>query len=91
MFHLAVVPEEARIVNRGLDPQNEAELVIDFQRDWPPGVFDSRSFHPDMEAVAHLAFVLRAQFPPEKGGNVVRLHSMNRRPDEIVVDGGRIG
>src|SRR3954451_10464521 len=29
--------------------------------------------------------------PPEKGGNIVRLYRMDRRPDEIIVDGRQIG
>ena len=61
MFYLAVVLEKGQIVDRRLDPKNEAELVVQLDRNRPHGVFDPRSFDADVETVSHLAFVLRAQ------------------------------
>jgi hypothetical protein len=58
VFYLAVVLQKGQIVDRGLDPEEESELVVELQRDRPHRVLDPRSFYADVEAFAHLAFVL---------------------------------
>ena len=85
MFYLAVVLEKGQIVD-GLDPENEAELVVQLNRDRPHGVFDPRAFDADIESVSHLAFKLRAQFAAGESGDVVRLHRMDRRARQIFID-----
>jgi hypothetical protein len=47
--YLAVVLEKGQIVDCGLDPQDEAELVLELQRHRPHGVFDPRSLDADVE------------------------------------------
>src|SRR3954453_3071750 len=61
MFYFAVVLEKGQIVDGGLDPENEAELVVELDRNRPHGVFDPRPFNADVETVAYLAFVLRVE------------------------------
>src|SRR3982750_4564392 len=91
MFYLAVVLEKGQIVDCGLDPENEAELVVEFNRHRPHGVFDPRPFDADMETVPHFAFELRAELTSEESGDVVRLDRVNRRARQIVIDGLQIG
>ena len=86
MFYLAVVLEKGQIVDRGLDPEYEAELVVQLDGYRPHGVFDPRSFDADVETVAHLAFELRAQLAPEESGDVVRLDGMNRCARQVFID-----
>lgn len=43
MFYLSVELEKGQIVDRSLDPKNEAELVVQLDGNRPHGVFDSRA------------------------------------------------
>jgi hypothetical protein len=80
------VLKKGQIVDRGLDPKNEAELVVELDRYRPHRVFDPRSFDADVETVAHLAFVLCVQFAARESGYVVRLHGMDRRARQVLID-----
>src|SRR6202050_3984116 len=91
MFYLAVVLEKGQIVDRGLDPEDEAELVVQLDRDRSHSMFDSRPFDADVETVPHLVFVLRGELAAEEGGDVVRLHRVNRRARQILVNGLQVG
>ena len=64
--YLAVVLEKGQVVDRSLDPKDEAELVVELERDRPHGVFDPRAFDADVKAIAHLALELRYQFLAQK-------------------------
>jgi hypothetical protein len=86
MFYLAVVLEKGQIVDRGLDPEYEAELVVQLDGNRPHSVFDPRPFAAEVETVAHFAFELQTEFAPEECGNVVRLHGMNRRARQVFID-----
>jgi hypothetical protein len=86
VFYLAVVLEKGQVVDCSLDPENEAELVVQFQRYRPNGVFDPRPFDTDVETISHLTLVHGAQLAAQKGGDVIRLDSMNRRARQILVD-----
>ena len=91
MFYFAVVLEKGQIVDVGLDPENEAELVVELDRNRPYGVFDPRPFNADVETVAYLAFVLRVELAPEKRGDVIRFDGMNRSARQIFIDRLQIG
>lgn len=91
MFYLSVVLEEGQIVDRGLDPQNEAELIVELQRNRPHGVFDPCALDADIETIAHFALIPDAEPPSQKGGDVVGLHRMDRGPGQIPVNGRQIG
>src|SRR3954452_3965144 len=91
MFYFAVVLEKGQIVDGGLDPENEAELVVELDRNRPHGVFDPRPFNADVETVAYLAFVLRVELAPEKRGDVIRFDGMNRSARQIFIDRLQIG
>src|SRR3954447_5231259 len=90
MFYLAVVLEKGQIVDRGLDPEYEAELVVQLDGNRPHRMFDPRSFEADMETVAHLAFILRVQLASEECGDVVRLDRMDRGTRQILVNGRQV-
>jgi hypothetical protein len=91
MFYLAVVLEKGQIVDRSLDPQDEAELVVELQRHRTHRVFDPRSFDGDVIAVAGLAFKLRVELLAQERRNIVRLHRVGRRPGQGAVDRRQIG
>jgi hypothetical protein len=54
VFYLAVVLEKGQIVDRGLDPQNEPELVVELQRYRTHGVLDPRACDADVEPVGRV-------------------------------------
>jgi hypothetical protein len=39
-----------------------------------------------LKTVTHFVFELQAELPPEESGNVVRLHGMNRRARQVLID-----
>jgi len=71
---LTVVLEKGQIVDRGLDPEDEAEFVVQLDRDRPHGMFDARPFDTDIETVPHSAFVLRGELAAEGRWRYCRLH-----------------
>jgi hypothetical protein len=87
MFYPTVVLEKGQIVDCGLDPENEAELVIEFQRNRPHGVLDPHPFDADVETVSHFALELGAEFAFEKGRDVIGLNSVDRGARQIFIDG----
>ncbi len=91
MFYLAVVLEKGQIVDCGLDPENEPELVVKFDRRRPHCVFDPRAFDADVETVSHFALELGAELASEESGDVVRLDGVNRRTRQIFVYGLQVG
>ena len=66
VFYLAVVLEKGDIVDRGLDPENQAELVVELERHRPHGVFDPRAFDADVVTVAGFVLILRVSFFPKR-------------------------
>ena len=91
MFYLAVVLEKGQIVDRSLDPEDEAELIVQLDRDRPHDMFDPRPFDADIETVPHLALVLGGELAAEEGGDVIRLHRVNRGARQILVNGLQVG
>ncbi len=91
MFYLSVVLEKSQIVDRGLHPQDEAELVVELDRHRPHRVFNPRAFDADVESVFHLAFVLRAELAPQESSDVVRFDRVHRRARQVFVNGPEIG
>src|SRR5580704_4356726 len=86
MFYLSVLLEKGEIVDCGLDPEYEAELVIEFEGNRPHGVFDPRSFNTDVETISHFALVLPVQLAAEECGDVIRLDCMDRGTRQILID-----
>src|SRR5437764_12291884 len=90
MFYLAVVLEKAQIINRGLDPQNEAELVVQLNRNWSHRMLDPRPFDADVDTVPHFAFEPGAELAAEKRCDVVGLDGVTSGAREILVDSRRV-
>ena len=91
MFYLAVVLEKGQVIDRGFDAQDEAELVVEFQRDRPHGVFDPRSFDAGVKAIAHLALELWHEFLAQEGGDVIGLDGVDCRAAEVLIDRFEVG
>jgi hypothetical protein len=68
MFYLAEVPETGDVMDRGLDAQDQSELVVQLQGYRSQGGFDARARNADVEAVPHLVLELRNQFLAQKLG-----------------------
>src|SRR4051812_10802802 len=90
MFYLAVVLEKGQIVDGGLDPQDEAELVVELQRHRPHRVFDPCSFDANVIAIAGFALKLGAKLAAQEGGDVVRLDGVNRRAGQGAINGRQV-
>ena len=58
LFYLAVVREEGHLVDGGLDPQDEAKLVVHLQAHGSQGVLDPRSWDAEIEAVPPFVLVV---------------------------------
>jgi hypothetical protein len=87
VFYLAVVLEEGDIHHRGLDPQDQPELVVHLDRHRPHGVLDARSLNARIEPVTHLILVVAVQFPAQESGDVVRFHRVDGGPRQPLIDG----
>ncbi|MCZ2074887.1 MAG: hypothetical protein LC130_07785 [Bryobacterales bacterium] len=85
------VLEKGQIVDRGLDPEKEAELVVEFQRHRSHHVFDPGALNANVKPVAHLTFVLGVELAAQEGGDVVRLDRVDCGPRQVAVDGSQIG
>src|SRR3954468_1110913 len=90
MFYLAVVLEKAQIIDRGLDPQNEAELVVQLNRNWSHRMLDPRSFDANVETVPHLAFEPGAELAAVKSCDVVGLDVVNIGSRQVLVDSRQV-
>src|SRR3954449_12991912 len=86
MFYLAVVLEKAQIIDRGLDPQNEAELVVQLNRNWSHRMLDPRPLDANVETVPHFAFEPSAELAAEKRCDVVGLDGVNSGASQVLVD-----
>jgi hypothetical protein len=54
-------------------------------------MFDPRPCDADVETVPHLALVPGGELAAQEGGDVVRLHRLNRRQCQILVNGLQVG
>ncbi len=72
--------------DRRLDAQNQAELVVQFDRDGPHAVFDPRAFDADVESIPHFTLVVSRQFLSQEGGNMVWLHGVDGCAGKVCVD-----
>ncbi|MBT9163071.1 MAG: hypothetical protein DDT27_01640 [Dehalococcoidia bacterium] len=73
MVNLTVVLELGNIVYRGFDSENETELVIHLDGECTHVVFYPRSENAGIEVISHFALVVPVEFPPQEGGDVIRL------------------
>src|SRR3954454_17198268 len=85
MVYLAVVLEKAHIIDSGLDPQNQAELVVQLNRNWSHRMLDPRPFDANVETVPHFAFELGAEFAAENRCDVVGLDGVNSGARQVLV------
>src|ERR1017187_439001 len=67
MFYLAVVPEKGDIVDRGLDAEDQSELVVELQGHRSHGVFDPRSLDADVEPDNIATFLGKKLVPQFQG------------------------
>jgi hypothetical protein len=90
MFHPAVVLKKGQVVDGGFDPQHQAVLVVHFDGHRSHVMFNPCSLDTGVEVIAHFILIVSMQASSQKGGNVVGLDGMDRRPDQFIVKGGQI-
>lgn len=90
MFHLAVVLKKSWIINRGLDSQNKAVLIVHLDGHFAHVVFDARALNAGIQIIAALAFVLTGELAAQKRKNVFGLDGVNSGAHQGIVDGSKI-
>src|ERR1700690_4007464 len=91
MLHLAVLLEESNLVDRGFDAQDQAEFIVQFDRDRPHLMLDAGTQPAPVEAVTQLALVIAMQFSSQESGNIGRFDSGDQGFQEKRVEGLQSG
>ena len=86
MFHLPVVFKKGNIVNRGLDTQHQAVLVVHLDGHRSHVMFDTRSHDACAEVVAYFVLIIAIEFTTQKSGDVIRFNRMNRGAYQFLVN-----
>lgn len=89
VFHPSVVFEETDVVDRGLDSQDQAVLVVHLDRGLVHVVLDAGALNAGLEAVAHLPLVRAVEFASEEGRYVIGLYGAHGGAHEGLVDRGQ--
>jgi hypothetical protein len=90
MFHFAVVLKKGQVVDGGFNPQHQAVLVVHFDGHRSHVMLNPCTLNAGGEVIAHFILIISMQASSQKGGDVVGLDGMDRRPDQFVVQGGQI-
>ena len=91
VFHHPVVAKEGDVVDRRLDAQDQALLVVELDGHWPHVVLETGALDPSVEVVAEFIPVVAGELAPEEGGDVVRLDRVDGSADQGVIQGMQIG
>jgi hypothetical protein len=91
MLHLAVLLEESNVVDRGFDAQDQAEFIVQFDRDRAHLMLDAGTQPAPVEAVTQLALVIAMQFSSQESGNIGRFDSRDQGFQEKRVEGLQSG
>jgi len=86
MFHLSVVCKEGHIIGHRFHPKDDTELVIHLDGHLTHSMFDTGSFHPGVEGIAHFILVAAVEFPAKEGGNILGFDRVNRGAHNFVID-----
>ena len=87
MFHLAVVLESGHVIGRGLDAQDESELVIDLDRGLAKTMLDAGALDPRCKLTADLLGELGRDLVAEEGGHVFGFDCQNGLPGKLLIEG----
>ncbi len=79
MVDLPILLEERDVVDRGLNAQDDVELVIQLDGDRSHLVFDAPSQPTLVETIPHFILVVAMQFASQKGRNISGLDRLNKR------------
>src|ERR1700693_383593 len=86
MFHLAVVLEEGDVVDRRLNAEHAAVLVVHLDRGTAKAVFDAGSLDASGKLRTDLLGQLRADLTAEKAGDLLCLDAQHRLAGELFVE-----
>ena len=86
MFHLAVVLESGDVVGGGLDTQDEAEFVVEFDRGLTETMLDAGALDPRRELTADLLGELGSDLVAEKGGDVFGFDGQDGLPGKLFIE-----
>ena len=86
VLHLAVLLEEGDVVDRGLDAQDDTELVVHFERHPVHLMLDACAQQPNVEAIAHLSLIVAMQLAPQKSSDIGGFDRLDQGLQEMRVD-----
>src|SRR3954453_2657206 len=87
MFHLAVVLKSGDVVGGGLDPQDEAEFVVDLDRGLTETMLEAGALDPRRELAADLLGELGSDLVAEEGGDVFGFDGQDGLPGKLFIEG----
>ena len=79
------------VVGRGLDPEDESELVVHLDGSSAHMVLDPCSLNAGVEVVAQVALVVGVQLPAQEGGDILRFDGVNGGADDLIVQDPQVG
>src|SRR5271155_4891415 len=86
VFHLSVVLEKGHIVGGGFDTQDDAGLVVHFDRALAEAVLHAGTFDTGRELRAYLLGQLWRDPPAQERGDLLGLHAQHGLADELFVE-----
>ena len=87
LFYLAVVRKKGDIVDRGLDAQDETELVVHLQAHRPQGVFDPCPLNTEVEAVPQFVLIIPVQLLAQERGHMLGFDGMDGGARQVLIEG----
>ena len=91
MLHLAILLEEGDLVDRGFDPQDQAEFIVQFDRDGAHLMLEPGTQPAPIEAVTQFALVIAMQFSSQESGNIGRFDGRDQGFQKKRVEGLQSG
>ena len=91
MFHLAVVLESGDVVCGGLDTQDEAEFVVDLDRELTETMLDAGALDPRRELAADFLGELGSDLVAEEGGDVFGFDGEDGLAGQLFIQGFQDG
>lgn len=83
---LPVVPELRNVVRRGLDAQNEPELVIHLDGECTHTVLYFGSLDAGVKFVSHFALVIPMEFRSQESGDILGFYRVNGATDKGFIE-----
>ena len=90
MFHPAVVFKKGNVIDGSFDTQHKTVLVVHFNCHRSHVMLDACPLDTRVEVITHFILITAVKASAQKGGDIVGLDSMYGRPDQFIVDRGKV-